>query len=86
MLTKCTDRFVETEIDEECVIMGMKTGDFLSLSGTGRAVWQLIDGSRDFAAIVARLAIDYDGDEATIAGDVAALVAELREAGLVHDG
>ena len=38
-ITKLLDRFTETDIDEEIIIMRLDTGDLLSLAGTGATVW-----------------------------------------------
>ena len=46
-------RFVETVIDDEIVVMQLDSGDFFSLSGSARAIWEAIDGTRDEAAICA---------------------------------
>ena len=76
-------RFVETEIDDEVVVMRLEDGDFFSLQGTARSIWRLIDGARDREAILGELEQRYDADRATLAGELDAFLAELREAGLV---
>jgi len=82
-ITKDGARFVETEIDDEVVLMDVESGTFFSLAGTSLAVWRLIDGSRGEGEIAAALAADYDAPVEQVAADVAAFLAELREAGLV---
>ncbi|MET0179004.1 MAG: PqqD family protein [Novosphingobium sp.] len=84
ILAKDPARFVETAIDDETVVMSLESGNFFSLKDTARAIWDLIDGSRDEVALVAALAGDYpDADRAVLAGDVASFVGELRGAGLL---
>jgi pyrroloquinoline quinone biosynthesis protein D len=81
---KDPSRFVETAIDDEAVVMSLESGDFFSLKDTARAIWDLIDGSRDEAALAASLATHYpDADPALLAGDVVRFVGELRDAGLL---
>lgn len=82
-LVKQTDKFSETQIDEEIVIMLLETGEFLSLTGTAGDIWRLIDGERDRDALVAALASVYDAPAAAIEADVDDFVASLREAGLL---
>jgi pyrroloquinoline quinone biosynthesis protein D len=82
-LSKQSDRFSETDVDAEIVIMRLDNGEFFSLSGTAAAIWRLIDGTRDRAALLAALADDFDGDETSIAADVDDFLAELREMGLL---
>lgn len=84
-LAKDPARFVETSIEQETVIMVLDSGDFFSLEGTGRAVWEAIDGSRDREALVAALASDYGRAPDDIGAEVDAFLADLRAAGLVRE-
>ncbi|QZD86969.1 PqqD family protein [Qipengyuania psychrotolerans] len=83
VLKKLKDNFVATQVDDEVLIVDLDGGELFSLSGTGRAVWEAIDGKRDADAIAALLAAAYDADETVIAGDVRALITSLREAALI---
>ena len=82
-ITKQAERFAETDVDDEIVVMRLDNGDFFSLSGTAAAIWRLIDGTRDRAALLAAVADQFDGDETRVAADVDALLAHLRELGLL---
>lgn len=82
-VTKQFDRFTETAIDDEIVVMRLDSGDFFSLAGTAAATWRLIDGTRDRAALIAALAADYGSDESEIAADVDEFLAQLERQGLV---
>lgn len=86
ILAKDPARFVETVIDEETVIMLLDSGDFFSLSETGRAIWQLIDGQRDRAALLAALSAEYDVPVEVLAPDLDDFLADLRTAGLLAAG
>ena len=82
-LTKDPMAFAETRIDDEIVVMNLSSGDFFSLQGSGAAIWDLIDGTRNRAAVLAALARDYDATDADLAGDLDAFLAELRGSGLL---
>lgn len=82
-LAKAEGRFSEAAIDDEIVVMSLDTGDFFSLTGTARDVWESIDGVRDGAAIVAVMATRYGAEPDAIRGEVDAFVAQLAEAGLI---
>ena len=79
------DRFTETDIDEEIVIMRLSTGEFFSLSESGAEIWRLIDGQRDRRALIAALSEDYDADPVQIAADVDQLLLQLKEAELIAE-
>lgn len=80
---KDPSKFVETEIDDEVVLMDLASGDFFSLAGTSLEVWRLLDGSRSETQIVAELDAVHDAPAGQIAADVAEFLAELRAAGMI---
>lgn len=84
-ITKQAGRFTEADIDDEFVVMRLDNGEFFSLSGTGAAIWRLIDGTRDRGALLASLADEYDADEASIASDLDDFLLQLRDGGLIAD-
>jgi pyrroloquinoline quinone biosynthesis protein D len=83
MISKCTDRFSQSEIDDEIVLMQIDTGEFFSLQGTGREIWQLIDeaGTRD--TLLAALAARFDAPEAMLAADLDEFLRALASAGFI---
>ena len=85
-LSKQIDRFSETDIDNEIVVMRLDNGDFFSLSGTAASIWRLIDGTRDRAALLAELAAEYGTDESAIVADVDEFLTNLKEQGLLAAG
>lgn len=82
-IVKLPAAFRETTVGEEVAVMRLSDGDFFSLTGTARAIWELIDGQRDAAAIVAELGRRYEADPATLGAEVDRFVAKLRQAGLI---
>jgi len=83
-ISKAQGKFVETEIDDEVVLMDLESGNFFSLAGTSLAVWQAIDGERSEDEIAALLADEYDQPLERILSDVTDFLGELRDAGLVN--
>lgn len=83
LLGKALERFSETMIDDEIVVMQTDSGVFFSLNGTARRIWELIDGTRDQAALLAALAAEFGADQKEIAAETAAFIKQLHEAGLV---
>lgn len=83
ILHKAQGKFSETAIDDEIVVMSLESGDFFSLTGTGRDIWLLIDGKLDRKQLLVRLTEDYALSPEMIAGDVDAFLDELFAAGLL---
>ena len=84
IVTKQRNRFTETEIDDEFVVMHLGTGEFLSLTGTGAAIWRLLDGKRDRAELLAELSSRFDGDRAQMYADMDGFLRRLEDLGLVE--
>jgi len=85
-IRKCSSNFVETDIDDEKVVMSLDSGEFFALKDTGLAIWDLIDGSRDLAAIAAHMAQAYDAPVGQVTTDCETFLLELQSAGLVQLG
>lgn len=82
-ISKLPNRFSETDVDDEIVVMRLDNGEFFSLSGTAAATWRLIDGTRDRAALISALASEYGTNEVEISADVDDFLVQLRELGLI---
>lgn len=85
-LIKHADRFTETAIDDEIVVMDLGCAEFFSLNATAGAVWRAIDGARTRAAVVAVVAAGYGLPAEDIAADVAAVIDQMIAAGFVSEG
>lgn len=82
-IIKRPDRFSQSMIEDEIVVMNLATGTFFSLSGTGRSIWELLDAHSDRAELLAALALAYGQDEAAITSELDEFVDSLSAAGLV---
>ena len=83
LLTKVPAAFAETRIDDEIVIMNLASGEFFSLKDSAAAIWDLVDGSRDRAAVLAALTSQYDALPDALARDLDTFLGELRVGGLI---
>ncbi len=83
---KARGRFSETAIDDEIVVMHLASGEFFSLTGTGRTLWLLIDGTRSRDAIVTAAAAQYGVEAADIVTDTDEFLAKLGAAGFLEAG
>ena len=83
-IEKRLDRFTESLVDDEIVIMRIDNGEFYAIGGTGLEIWPLIDGSRDRDALLAELEDRYEAPGEAIGPDLDAFLAELADAGLIR--
>ena len=84
-IRKLAANYTEADIDDEIILMRLDNGELLSLTETAAVVWRLIDGMRDRDALVTTLGTQFDADRQLIARDVAELLQQLSEAGLVAE-
>ncbi len=82
------DSLVTRDLAGEKVIIPVRgkvgdLGNIYTLNSVGRGVWDLLDGTRDVAAILAVLGEEYEVDFATLSGDVHALLADMHQEGLI---
>lgn len=82
---KITANFVETEIDDEILLVDLDGGELFSLSGTARKIWRLIDGSRTLDEIADAFSNDYAAEAKQVRRDIEQFVAQLEAAALVAD-
>lgn len=74
---------VEADVDGEACLHSPTSGEVLMLNQTASDVWFLCDGSLTLTQIVDRLAQAYDVAPEEIASDVAAIIDQFGDAGLL---
>lgn len=83
-IQKCPSAFIETDVDDEVVIVSLDGGQFFSLQDTGLAIWKLIDGQRDRGAILARLSAEYDASTDILTEGLDAFLEQVSAAGFIR--
>lgn len=82
-LVKQRERFSETVVDGEVVLLNLDDGTFFSLTGTAAAIWALIDGERNRDSMLAELAASFEAEVETIAPQLDQFITQLQVAGFV---
>ena len=85
-IRKLAGNYTEAAIDDEIILMRLDNGELLSLTDSAAAVWRLIDGQRDRAAVVAALEAEFEAGSQQIDRDVTELLRRLAEARLIAEG
>jgi len=79
-----SDHVLFQEIEGECVLLDMSSEQYFGLDDVGTRIWQLLAAEGDTAKVISTLTKVYDVDEATLRRDLAKLIQELTEKGLVN--
>lgn len=71
------------ELNGEVLVLDLRTSHYFGLAGPGARIWQLAEAGETSEAIVEALSREYESDPAVIREDVARLLDELVERGLL---
>lgn len=72
------------ELDGEMVILDMQQEQYFGLNDVGTRMWQMLSQGHHTDQIVHILLGEFDIDETTLRGDLAALIHQLKEAKLAR--
>lgn len=74
---------VHETVDGEVIAIDLANGSYYSLAGSGPVIWELLGQGASEAEIGVALADRFEAGDAEIATAVSALLAQLRENGLI---
>jgi hypothetical protein len=74
---------VHETVDGEVIAIDLASGSYYSLAGSGPAIWEVLGRGASEDEISAVLADRFEAEETEIGAAVAALLAQLRENGLI---
>jgi Coenzyme PQQ synthesis protein D (PqqD) len=80
------EHVVSSRLGESAVLVHLRTNQIFELNATGVRIWELIGEGRTVADIERTLQSEFDVDAGRIHADVALLVTELMNEGLIDVG
>jgi coenzyme PQQ biosynthesis protein PqqD len=80
------ERILAKCVSDSWVLLNLDSGDYYALNEVGGRVWELCDGARSIAEIVAIISQDYEAPRETIEADVLELLQDLANEKLVVEG
>jgi hypothetical protein len=72
------DGVLAQEAQGRTVLLRLEDGGYYAVDEVGAMIWELCDGSRAVAAIVAILCEEFDAPESTVRLDVLEFIGDLR--------
>jgi coenzyme PQQ biosynthesis protein PqqD len=72
------DGVLAQEAQGRTVLLRLEDGGYYALDEVGAMIWELCDGSRAVAEIVAILCEEFDAPESTVRLDVLEFIGDLR--------
>jgi Coenzyme PQQ synthesis protein D (PqqD) len=74
---------IETDLDDELVLLDPKTQGMFSLNSTGRVIWHGLKNADSLESIAQKLEQQFTVTLEQAQADASALIAELKKAGLI---
>lgn len=78
-----SDEVLAQEVADEIVLLDLAGERYFGLDPVGTRIWALLPDASDLSAVLDALCAEFDAPRERIAADLLALIAALREAGLV---
>jgi pyrroloquinoline quinone biosynthesis protein D len=72
------DSVLAQEAAGQTVLLRVDDGSYYALDEIGALIWELCDGQRSLADVVAELCAQYEAPEQTVVADVLEFVGDLR--------
>ena len=70
------------ELDDEAVLLNLKTGIYFGLNPLGTRIWQLIAAERSLSRVLEMMLLEYDVERAVLETDLLELSRQLCSSGL----
>jgi hypothetical protein len=81
---RIADGVLARDLEDEVVLLDLKSGVYCSLEGVGARIWNLLEPGRTLRQVLAWLVAEYDVEPSRCARDLLTFVTELRARGLVE--
>lgn len=78
-----TDSLSSVDVNGESVILNVDSGTYFGLDGVGARIWSLLESPVTYGELVRVVLNEYEVDRETAESDIADLVTELEQKGLV---
>lgn len=75
---------IETDIDDETIVLNPDTGDCYALDAISTRIWKALAEPCSASTICSAMAAQYDVDRATCEAQVLALLEQLRGEGVIE--
>lgn len=78
------DTVLSTDLGDEYVMMDIDSGDYFSLDGVSRRIWELLDTPASPDDLVTALIGEYDVDAETCKAEVTSFLQDLLDANILQ--
>ena len=77
-------QLTSVDVKDETVILDMGSGQYYGLEGVGARIWQILEQPTTFHELCRLVVAEYEVEDGVAEQDIAELVGDLGEKGLVE--
>lgn len=81
---KLSSDVIAQELDDEAVLLDLKTGEYFGINSTGSQIWRDLSEGSSLVDIAVSLSQRFKLEEEMAAADVTSFISRLAEIGLVE--
>ena len=81
---RASDDVAARGLDGEAVLLDLASGTYFGLNEVGARVWELVEAGTTLGALRNTLLAEFEVEEGVLAADLARLLADLEQRGLVR--
>ncbi len=84
MLLRRNEAFLSTRVDDEVVVLNAETGDFVGLTASAAAAWDMLEQPHDLDALCAGLVERFDVSAEHCRAELEPFIAAMIERGALR--
>lgn len=81
---KTTENIAWRNVNDEIVILNLKSGEYFTLNGVGQVIWTAIADEKNVEEIKMKIIDEYDVSKEKATGDIIQFITGMIEEGLLH--
>lgn len=82
---KTTENIAWRNVNDEIVILNLKSGEYFTLNDVGQVIWTAITDEKNVEEIKMKIIDEYDVSKEKATGDIMQFITGMIEEGLLHE-
>jgi len=83
LLQRNDNRFLSSIVNDEVILMDIKTGNYIALKSVGNAIWDILISPITVSALIAQILEEYEVSEEEATTDTMDFLKQLLDQGMI---
>lgn len=84
LLQRNDSRFLSSVVNDEVILMDIKTGDYIALQAVGDVIWDILIKPITISALIAQILNEYDVSEEEATTDTMDFLKQMLDQGMIN--